>query len=338
MNTAPSPLRGAVAASYVCALWEFLDARGLDSRGILGEPRPDLQAAPGRFPVDRWKALLEKAADALDAPDLGLQLGQTIRARHFGLIGYVVLACDTLGAALQRLDRYQRLAYDVSPMRLLPGQHQLTLEWGSEAGRPGRLVDETAITALIQLARDLTGVPATIEYVQFINAPPKHPEAFEAFFGGKVAFDCPTTQVRLPISLLSTQLRQPDAALRELLEQQARALMAQLPGVSDLEQSVRRAITEGVGNGAVSLDQVAERLHTAPRTLHRHLDGQGLRFRQLRDDTLRRLAEQRLSDPGISIAEVAQMLGFSEQSAFTRAFKRWTGVSPNGFRQKRQRR
>jgi AraC-like DNA-binding protein len=73
----------------------------------------------------------------------------------------------------------------------------------------------------------------------------------------------------------------------------------------------------------------------APRSLHRALQARGLGFRALRDDTLRRLAEQHLGDPGMSVAEVALLLGYSEQSAFTRAFRRWTGHSPLQFRRQR---
>ncbi len=89
-----------------------------------------------------------------------------------------------------------------------------------------------------------------------------------------------------------------------------------------------------VREGEVSLERIASALHTSPRTLHRRLEALDLGFRELRDDTRRRLAEQHLADRGMGIAEVALMLGYSEQSAFTRAFKRWTGVTPSASRRK----
>lgn len=329
----PEALRGEVPASYVRLLWEYLQARGHAPERLLGEPPPRPPGpGPGRFPVTRWKTLLERAARALSAPDLGLHLGRTAKPRHFGVIGYVAHACETLGAALQRFDHYQRLVYDVSPMHISAEKGVVILEWGTESGRPGRLVDEAAISALVQVARDMTAHHAPIPHVQFVNPPPDDLAPFEAWFGGEVRFAQATTQVHLPLEFLALPLQHPDRALRELLEQQADSLLTQLPGAGDLEQAVRRAVTEAAGERDLSLAFVAERVHVSPRTLHRRLAALGLGFRELRDDTRRRLAEQHLADPGLGIAEVAQLLGYSEQSAFTRAFRNWTGQAPASYR------
>lgn len=326
-------VHGVVPATYVGLLYDYLAARGLDGERLLGEPPPRPSGtAPGRYPVERWRRHLETAARTLDDPDLGLHLGQTITPRHFGVMGYVLLACGTLGAALQRLYRYQRLVYDVSPLRLHAGGQDITLEWGTEHGRPGRLVDETAITALVQFARDVTGEASSVTAVHFVNEPPPRLAPYERYYGGEVRFRQDATRVRLPLAWLTRPLRQPDASLLQLLETQAGTLLAELPEAGNLEQAVRRAVAASAREGEVSLERVASSLHTSPRTLHRRLETLGLSFRTLRDDTRRRLAEQHLADRGMSVAEVAQLLGYSEQSAFTRAFRRWTGVAPLRFR------
>ncbi|THD04125.1 hypothetical protein B1810_07090 [Panacagrimonas perspica] len=316
-------------------LYEYLENRNIDAVKLLGETAPEPTGpAPGRYPVERWRRHLEKAAAHLQDDDLGLHLGRTVTPRHFGVMGYVLLACGTLGAALTRLHRYQRLVYDVSPMRFETHGNSVTLEWGTENGRPGRLVDETAITALVQFARDVTGaVDTTIDEVHFVNEPPANPASYRRYFGGQVRWEQDATRVSLPLSLLARPLRQPDAALLGLLEQQAETLLADLPEAGDLEQAVRRAVGSTVREGEVTLERIASALHLSPRTLHRRLDALELGFRELRDDTRRRLAEQHLADPGMGIAEVALLLGYSEQSAFTRAFKRWTGSTPRAFRQ-----
>lgn len=324
-----APAHGVVPASYVRLLFEYLDARGIDAAALLGESAPDLSGAvPGRYPVERWRRHLETAAQHLRDPDLGLHLGQTVTPRHFGVMGYVLLSCGTLGAALTRLHHYQRLVYDVSPLRIDAGPQSVTLEWGTENGRPGRLVDETAITSLVQFARRLCGESAAVDAVDFVNPPPASLDPFRRFFGGTVRFAQDATRVRLPVSLLARPLCQPDPALLGMLESQADALLSALPEAGDLEQAVRRAVTTGAREGELSLERVASMLHTSPRTLHRRLDARGLGFRTLRDDTRRRLADRHLADPGLSLAEIAQLLGYSEQSAFNRAYRRWTGQTP----------
>lgn len=323
------PARGVVPASYVRVLYEYLAAQGVDAPALLGEPAPDASGpAPGRYPVARWRQHLERAAAHLHDDDLGLHLGQTVTPRHFGVMGYVLLACGTLGAALTRLHRYQRLVYDVSALHLTASGSSVTLEWGTEHGRPGRLVDEAAITALVQFARDITDAHTAIEAVHFVNEPPRSLEPYRRYFGGEVLFEQDATRVRLPLALLARPLRQPDAALLGLLEQQAEQLLGQLPEAGDLEQAVRRAVAAAAREGDISLERVASALHTSPRTLHRRLESLNLGFRALRDDTRRRLAEQHLADPGMTLAEIALLLGYSEQSAFTRAFGRWTGNTP----------
>ena len=326
-------VQGMVPSTYVRLLYEYLERQNLDARKLLKEPPP--QAADrgtGRYPVARWRSLLERAAAALDDPLLGLKLGRSITPAHLGVIGYVLLACGNLGAALQRLEQYQRLVYDVNPMRYRAEGSNVVLEWGVEQGRPGSLADETAIAALVQMARELSGKSFAPEEVCFVNPAPASLKPYRDWFGCPVRFAQPHTLLRFPAKYLALPLRQPDAALLSLLERQADALMAELPDSDDLEQSVRRCIVRLSRDGEVDLERVAAELHTTPRTLHRRLEQRGRNFRGLREDTRRRLAEDYLRDPRLRLAEIAQLLGFSEQSAFSRSFRRWTGETPKRWR------
>jgi AraC-like DNA-binding protein len=326
-------LRGMVPSTYVRLLYEYLERQGQDARKLLREPPPHpADRGSGRYPVARWRALLERAAGALDDPQLGLRLGRSITPAHLGVIGYVLLACGNLGAALQRLEQYQRLVYDVNPMRTLAEGGSVVLEWGVEQGRPGPLADETAIAALVQMARDLSGRRFAPQEVSFVNPAPASLKPYRDWFGCPVRFGQPHTTLRFPAHYLALPLRQPDAALLALLERQADALLAELPGSDDYEQSVRRCIVRLSREGEVSLERIAAELHTTPRTLHRRLEARGRNFRGLREDTRRRLAEDYLRDPRLRLAEIAQLLGYSEQSAFSRSFRRWTGETPRQWR------
>lgn len=330
-------VRGMVPSTYVRLLYEYLERRGLDARRLLREPPPQpADRGTGRYPVARWRSLLERAAAALEDPLLGLKLGRSITPAHLGVIGYVLLACGNLGAALQRLEQYQRLVYDVNPMRYHAEGSSVVLEWGVEQGRPGPLADETAIAALVQMARDLSGKRFAPEQVSFVNPAPASLKPYRDWFGCPVRFGAASTTLRFPARYLALPLRQPDAALLALLQQQADALLAELPDSDDTEQSVRRCIVRLSREGEVSLQRIAAELHTTPRTLHRRLEQRGRNFRSLREDTRRRLAEDYLRDPRLRLAEIAQLLGYSEQSAFSRSFRRWTGETPRRWRELRK--
>ncbi len=323
-------LQGHVPATYVRLLFEYLDRHGVDSAALLGEPPPD--AGSLRYPVTRWKQLMERAATRLGDPLLGLHLGQTITPAHLGVMGYVLQACGSLGAAVQRFERYQRLMYDVSPMRQRIESDALCLVWGVERGRPGALVDEAALATLMQFVRRLTGRPLAALAIDFVNRPPADLKPYRDFFACPVRYGQAETVVRFPLAALALPLVQPDPALVAVLERQADALLDQYQGLDVFEQSVRRSILRLSPLGEPGLAAVAAELHLSTRTLRRRLEQRGLAFRLVLDDTRRRLAEDYLRDPGLQLAEVAQLLGYSEQSAFTRAFRRWTGSTPAAHR------
>ncbi|WP_061946164.1 AraC family transcriptional regulator [Collimonas pratensis] len=325
--------RGVVPSTYVRLLYEYLEQRGVAAAALLGVPAPEAADRGSlRYPVLAWRGLLQRAADHLHDPLLGLHLGRTITAAHFGVMGYVLLACPNLGAALARTMQYQRLLYDVNPMRSTLEGSDLLLEWGVEQGRPGALVDECAITALLQLAHNATGQRIAATEIRFVNPAPADVRPYRDWFGCPVLFDQPLTSIRFPQALLGLPLRQPDTVLLNVLERQADALLAQLPPSDDFEQAVRRCIARLVREGQPELELVANELHVSARTLHRRLAASGVNFRELRESIRLRLAEDYLADPRLQLAEIAQLLGYSEQSAFTRAFRRWSGQAPYAFR------
>ncbi|AIY41750.1 Transcriptional regulator [Collimonas arenae] len=333
--TPVQPLRGVVPSTYVRLLYEYLEKQGVAAAALLGVAAPEAaDRGLQRYPVTRWQALLQRAAEHLHDPLLGLRLGQSITPAHFGVMGYVLLACPNLGAALARTLQYQRLLYDVNPMRSALEGSDLLLEWGVDQGRPGPLVDECAITALLQLAHNATGRRVVPTQVCFVNPTPVDSKPYRDWFGCPVLFDQPVTSIHLPQILLALPLRQPDTILLNVLERQAEGLLAELPPTDDFELAVRRCIARLIREGQAELELVANELHVSARTLHRRLEASGINFRELRESIRHRLAEHYLADPRLQLAEIAQLLGYSEQSAFTRAFRRWSGCTPYGYRQR----
>ena len=125
--------------------------------------------------------------------------------------------------------------------------------------------------------------------------------------------------------------------MRGLLEQQANEIIARLPTRRDLVIDVRRLLAKRIVGGDTRIDSVARELTTTARTLQRRLEQAGVSYQDLLEETLRETAEQYLLDRSLPISEVAFLLGYSEPSAFHRAFKRWNNVTPLNFRQRRDR-
>src|SRR5262249_51637173 len=132
---------------------------------------------------------------------------------------------------------------------------------------------------------------------------------------------------------LEIPLLRADAALQAILEAQVMAVIEKLPRGEATTDAVRRYLAGGLGDGQPTLEQIAPRLHMSPRTLHRRLEEEGTSFRQVLSEVRRELAARHLSEGRLAIGEIAFLLGFSEPSAFHRAFKRWTGHAPLAWRE-----
>lgn len=329
-------IQGMVPQSWLLLLADYLHQQGvppdtlIDPQALAPQPSQHLS----RYPAEAWCQLLLRAAERLEDPLLGLHLGQSIQPAHLGALGYVLQASDTLGEAMLRILRYHRLMHDINPIGHQLEGEQLVLEWGVSRGKPGALFDEAGITALVQFARLLLRQgPLALNGLCFVNPAPADTTAFETFFACPVHWGQPTTRLSFPLAWLQTRLQQPDRVLVGLMEPQLDAQLAHLPDTEDLVSLTRRVVKQLAPQGMPELAQVAAELHLSPRVLYRRLAAEGQAFRTLRDSSLRELAEQHLGNPHLSLGMVSERLGYTEQSAFTRAFKRWSGVSPMAWRQ-----
>jgi AraC-like DNA-binding protein len=326
-----TPIAGSVPGTYVRLLFDYLESQGLDASVILGERVPRQGQEP-LYPAQRWRSMLALAARHLRDPVLGLHIGATITPAHLGPLGYVLLASNSVVTTMERYISYQRLVHDVSPVRSYVDGSRVVLEWDKGSRAMGLLANQCGLAALVQFARNITVSEAGANLgpvsVHFVEPAPDDVLPFETFFRCPVLFDQSATRIFFPAAFLELPLRQPDPALVAMLEQQVEALFAALPRKDSVEQDIRRLISHHVLRGKPELDLIAEQLHLSGRTLRRRLEERGWSFQGLLDDTRQRMAEDYLRDARLSLPEVALLLGYSEQSAFNRAFKKWTGMTP----------
>ena len=323
-----------IAATFACLLHDYLDRQGQSSLEVLG-PRPD--AGEHFVAMSQWQEWLRRV-DALEArAGLGLRVAEGVSARHFGVLGYAALACDNLAQALQRMERFHASVYDVNPAQVRLGEQGVVVEWGVERGRPGALVDETAIAALVELARDMTGRYWPVRRVDFVNEGPSDVRPYEDFFGGQVRFGADATRLELDPQVLALPLRKADPALLALLDAQAEQQLSRVSQVPAQVEAWRRALVPLIREGQTSLAALAKAQHTSCRSLQRRLHEQGTSFQRLLDETRCHLAQAHLLEERLELAEIALLLGYSEQSAFTRAFRAWTGTPPAHWRREQRR-
>lgn len=316
--------------SYVQLLYEYLEKLGHDPEQILNYRWPVPKSdGPGGVWVTTWQEMLEIAEGFLADPFIALHVGETITTRNLGVLGSILLACDHLGAALERVERYQRLIFDVIPMSVRHLKDSVEVVWDVSEYQPGRLVSEVGVAVVVQMTRILTrGSVPPPQGVMFSHAPPVDVRPYEAFFQCPVLFDQDTTAVKVGLDLLAMPLKSPDASLIAVLDKHADELLRKLPQEHDKFEEIRRQIVLLFSEGEPTLAKAAARLHLSSRTLQRTLMNAGTTFRRELNLIRRELALSYLANGKLKVVDVALLLGYSEHSAFTRAFKEWTGKTP----------
>lgn len=325
--------RRVVPATYVQLLYEYLSAQGHDPQGVLGHawPTPDPHGLGG-VDVELWSGMLEAARSHLQDPLIAIHMAQTVQTRHLGVLGAVLLACDNLGQAMERFEHYQRLIFDVVQMssQTVPGG--VALRWDVHDYTPGPLVNEAGFAVMTQVARMLAQGPASPRTVSFMHARPADIRPYEDHFGCTVLFDQPEGTVTFDGALLALPLKTRDPGLIALLAKHADEQLGKLPQEDGFVEAVRREIARLITSGEPHIDHVAAKLHCPTRSLQRKLSAAGTHYRQELNLVRHELARSYLRDPRLKVVDVALLVGYSEHSAFTRAYKEWTGKSPQDER------
>ena len=277
---------------------------------------------------------------ALDpVPALGIRLGLACRPRDFGVVGYMVSACGTLGQALLRYHRYHELLQSglVSHSRIEGGG--LHMSWTQAVANTPR-ASEYSLAAFVSLCQALIGRPIKPIRAGLPFAAPTDAGVYRALLGCPVDFDCDAIKLSIPAHLLALPITSKDSYLLRLLEQQAQALLHQRPQAADDEAGnffarVQEQIVEAMKNGDASAEAVAKAVGVSTRSFYRLLSRAGYSYRGLLAHTRHSLARQYLADPALAQTDIALLLGYAEQSSFIRAFRGWTGMTPGEYRLQR---
>ncbi|MFV5467708.1 AraC family transcriptional regulator ligand-binding domain-containing protein [Acinetobacter towneri] len=290
-----------------------------------------------RFDYALWRDLLSTLEQQLPQPALGLEIAKYVQPKHLGIIAYLALSCDHLGEALQRYHDFHRLIYDGGPLQVEAQNDYLSIRWSElPVHMTTQLTDEIAIALMMEFLKHFMQFEdICLHEVHFHHPAPKNIALYEQYFHCKVRFSQPITQVLLPVSELAKPFHQGDQTLQHLLLQQAQALLEKLPNSTQTDQRLQQAILTGLQKNMYQIEHIAQQLHISVRQLQRHLQQQGTTYQKRMQEVRCLLAEQYLQEPHLSLQEIALLLGYSEQSAFQRAFKQWTQHTPQQWRMQR---
>ena len=327
---------GSVLASLVARLVETSAQLGADRAALLraaGTSAEQLQDPDARLPLDRYLDLWAEVRRQLPDAPVEVACARAESAADFGLVGYLAQQSPDLGRALEVLVRYQRLFHDgIGTALEREGEVVRAVFPLSPRVRAIAPIAASCAASLVAGVRLLVGPWWTPARVELPHPEPKHSGALRDFAGAPVIYGQPRCLVELPAGDLALPLLAPDRALAVWLGAQAEATLARLGEVQPMSEAVARRLVELLPRGQGTQQAIARALGIGDRTLQRRLAAEGTTFAALLERSRRQLAEGFLKDPRLSASEVALLLGYADPSTFFRAFKRWTGRTPQQFR------
>jgi len=265
----------------------------------------------------------------------GIKSASVYAVSQLGALGYAWQASLTLRKACARLERFIRVVNDKAVVLVedvdasMVVTLQLNLPSGCESAR-----DDGALATITRMCRLICGDNFRLTAVNFKHAEPRDIQPYFKYFGCQLNFDQADNQLLIPVSIADELLVGANPELALLNDQVITRRLALLDR-NDIVARVQAAIMEQLPRGSISDDSVAEDLHMSVRTMHRKLAETDQNFRNLLVETRQNLAELYIMDNSLTLTEISMLLGFSEPSSFSRAFKSWTGSAPSEVRQTR---
>jgi AraC-like DNA-binding protein len=294
--------------------------------------REQLARPDAHIPFDAHVRLFERAALELNEPCFGYRLGSTVELTEAGLVAYITLNSQDLGGALRNMCRYLAILTEgaVCELRQEAGEVRLLLSPVDPVGLASRQLQEFSTALMVRLCDEITdrrARPLRLELRHGLVCPvlPRHLGLPVIASQGQFALVFDEASLAVPIVHADTRLF-------DLLQVYAEGLLAERAHKDDIVGRARRWIFQYLHTGEVAVTQLASGLGMSDRTLGRRLAEEGLTPARLIEQLRQELACNYLTDRAVPLGRITYLLGYSDLSAFTRAFRRWTGRTPSEWR------
>jgi AraC-like DNA-binding protein len=325
-----------ISVQFVRAILKYAVAKGLDPVQLLRDNRISprlLDEEDARISIERFADLQVGTMLAMGDESLGYG-NQALPIGSWSMMCYAVIHCDTLGKALARYCRFFGLfPHFTAPQLVLEGNHAtVRLNTAGEQHNHDVYAGELALFNCHRFCSWLVQEHLPTIAFNFAHSTPEHAAEYRAMFlGNPVFFDQPRTEMVLNRSLLEMPVTQNEQSLARYLRHPALAMLSQQYQRASWTARVKAMLRKDLEK-MPELDTVAVLLEVHPQTLRRRLSKEGTSFSELKSQVRRDVSLHYLGKQGLSIEEIAHRAGFSESSAFIRAFKGWTGVTPYTYR------
>lgn len=290
-------------------------------RAIFREPDFELS-------IDKYYRLLDCASRTTN-PRIGLTIGSGMEAGDLGPLGHAAAASADVRQMLGVLSRYLYVFAHSNVLRIDVGPRLFAVAYDvTDSNIAMHQQDvELALAYAVRQIRALTGTEASPRIVEFAHAQPAYAKDLRKFFGGEMQFGRGGNRLHYSRNVLDLPIHSSDPSLLHALEIFLSERLKVRSEDADLGKKVVHLISTSLSSGMPEIGRIAATLGLSGRTLQRHLQDESLVFSEMVESVRRDIAEQYVQRSDFSLTDIALMLGYSELSAFSRAFRRWTGSS-----------
>ena len=317
-----------------------LVACGVDARRVLEQMGVSWSSVfesddDERIPVAQLTRFWEAAETVSGDPSIGVRVGAQARLERFGALGGAVLASSTLGDALLKSTRYVALMDESVVLSIAIEGDRGRIAYRSSVPGPRHAceVDALMVTMLV-LSRELSGVRLVPAEVSVVHGAPSNDSAYRDVFGVSPVFGAHEDSVAFPSAELMLPIAAREQGTAGAITSEGRGLSKESSPTESYAGKVEALVRAELQGGSPMLENVAARLGLHAKALTRRLHHEGTTYSAILDRLRRGLAERYLSEPHVSVTDVAFLLGFSDASAFNKAARRWFGTSPQTLRRR----
>jgi AraC-like DNA-binding protein len=324
-----------VAAGFAGGLFAFAVTKGAEPSALAAASGFDPAAAAepdARLPFATYVALMRSAKLLTADAALALHFAEAVHISNYSIVGLLGGASETIAEAMSQLNRFVRLVVDIDT----GGAERFVLErcrdglwFVDNRQNPNDFPEltESAFAQIVSASRP-HGATALVRALHLTHADPGYADEYRRIFGVDPVFGSSRNAARIDEAWLGNRVAGLPRYVFPLLSERAEALLRALDQTRSTRGEVERHILPVLHSGNMSMDDIAGRMGIARQTLYRRLKAEGVTFEAVLDDLRRRLAIDYLASRKASVSETAYLVGYSDPSAFSRAFKRWTGARP----------
>lgn len=341
LTAEPPPMTPEIATIKAGIFQDFapyLSRRGVSFSALLAEAgleAVDIADPAATLPLEKVLALLERAAEKTNDPCLGLHWAEAYPVGATGVFGYVLVNSKSVREAMQSAARYLGLFLHPADISFIIEDDLARLSWRLPATIKSSNVQYTlfSVAATMLRLRAVAGPAWQPFATDFVFRQLECEDELRRVLGPRVNFNMPANAIVVDKATLESQSGHADTRLYDLVRELGDRMLSEQSEASDIVSQTRTAIVDLLRSETVSLDAVAAAVEMPARTLQSRLTQAGTSFETVFQDTRKQMAIGYLRDTDMTLTDIAFLLGFSEQSAFTRAAQRWFDMPPSAYRQ-----